>query len=123
MQISFMRKIIILFILLIYTQGCKPSVNIIELNPSDSMSITGKEPGQDTAINLYSKGDSIAVITNIGENSFEIRIETNGIKIKRAIIQPNETKEVELIRGQQLFFNSRLKSKAKVKFKATPKFF
>ena len=87
------------------------------------MSITGKGPGQDAVKNPYAKGDSIAVISNIGVNSFEIRIETNGVKVKRATINPNETKEVELLRGQQLYFDSRLKTKATIKFKAIPKFF
>lgn len=116
-------KIKLSFFLALLLFNCKPTDNIIELNPSDNMSISGKGPGQDAAINPYSKRDSIAVISNIGENSFEIRIEANAIKIKRATIQPNETKELELLRGQQLYFDSRLKSKAKVKFKAIPKFF
>lgn len=109
--------------LLLFVTSCKPVNNIIELNPSTSTIITGIGPNQDAFKNPYAKGESIAIVTNIGVHSFDIRVESNGVKVKRATINPNETKEIDLLPGQQLYFISRLKSKAKVRFKGVQNYF
>lgn len=109
--------------LLLVTISCKPTFHIVELNPSENVIITGIGPNVDTLKNPYAKGESIAVVTNIGTSSFDIRIESNGVKVKRATIKPNDTKEIDLLPGQQLYFESRLQTTAKVRFKGVQKYF
>nr|WP_321234108.1 hypothetical protein [uncultured Psychroserpens sp.] len=91
---------------------------ILELKPSQSMSITGKGAGQDAAINPYAGSNSLAFIENIGENDFTIRVQNKkGNIIESIVIKPNETKEVRLLIRYELYLDSKLKSKAKVRFK------
>ena len=90
--------------------------NILDLD-SQSMCITGKGPGQDGAINPYAGEACIAVVENMGNNRFSIRVQSKGKIVAQIPIKPNETKEVRLPKGTELYFDSDLKTKAKVEFK------
>jgi hypothetical protein len=92
--------------------------DIIELDRYRNMCISGKGPGQDGAINPYYGSDSIAIVENLGEHPISIRIETIREELVRTIpLGSKKTKEVELLRGQVLYFDSKEKAKASVSFR------
>ncbi|MFD1064116.1 hypothetical protein ACFQ1Q_12735 [Winogradskyella litorisediminis] len=93
------------------------SQTVLELEPIQSMCITGKGPGQDGAINPYLGKDSISVIENIGKNDFSIRIQKAGKIIKTFSIKPKETRNVLLRKGDELYFDTEKSAVAKVDFK------
>jgi hypothetical protein len=112
-----MIKLTFLFsTLLLIISACGLRSNIIELQPSDSMSITGKGLGQDAAINPYADGKSLAVVKNLGKNSFEYRVQRAGSIIENKSILSKESKVIELEKGDELYFDSRSDAKAKVAF-------
>ena len=90
---------------------------VIELNPSQSMIITGKGPGQDGAINPYIDKASIAMVENIGRNPFEVRIQTSGKILEIRKVSPGKTEEFSLQKGVELYLDSELPGRAKVNFK------
>jgi len=90
--------------------------SILELKPSQSMSIIGKGPGQDAAINPYANTDSKAVIENIGKNTFTIRIQDKKDYKKLISVGPSETKELDLLKGYEIYFDSELYAKANLEF-------
>ncbi len=106
-----------LFLLFLLSQACSSQNSIFELSPNQSMSITGKGPGQDAAFNPHSKTKSVGVIESLGPNEFTIRIQNNGEIIEQTQIYPDDVKEVILEIGNELYLDSKLKSKAKVTFK------
>ena len=91
--------------------------NVIELDGVQSMCITGKGPGQDGALNPYAGQDCIAVVENLSKNTFSVRIERDGELVAELPIKANEKKEVRLMKGSVLYFDSKLKTKVKVDFK------
>lgn len=88
-----------------------------ELEPSQSMLMTGKCPGQDGAINPYSGQDSIAVVENMGNDEFEVRIQKNGRIVDIIQIKSNTTKEIKLLKGQELYIDSKTGASTKLNFK------
>ena len=84
------------------------------------MSITGLGPGQDAAYNPYSNDNSLGIVDNIGKNSFVIRIQQEGEVVNRIPIDPDERKEIQLLKGYELYLDSELPGKARVKFEAIP---
>ena len=81
------------------------------------MSITGKGPGQDAAFNPYAGGNSLAIVKNLGENHFKVRIQNNGEIIENITIQPDEKRQITLLKGFELYVDSEKKSKARINFK------
>lgn len=112
-----MKKLFFSFLVLLLTIGTVFGQAVLELEPSQSMSITGKGPGQDAAINPYLDVSSIGVVENIGKNDFVIRIQKKGEVLEEITISPGETKEVILLKGHELYFDSKLKARAKIYFK------
>lgn len=90
--------------------------NVFELE-DQSMLMTGKGPGQDGAINPYAGEDSIAIVENLGTNSFSIRLQRKGEIIKEIPIKAKEIKKVPLPKGTELYFDTELKTKIKLDFK------
>ena len=90
---------------------------VINLEDNQSMSITGKGPGQDGAINPYYGQDSIAIVSNLGENPFSVRIQMNGQILRAVNIAPAAKKEILLLAGQELYFDSELKATTAISFK------
>lgn len=88
-----------------------------DLEPAQSMSITGKGPGQDAAINPYYGQNCYAIVENIGKKEFSIRIQQNGTIIESIPIKKEEIKKVTLLKGYELYFDADSKGKAKVDFK------
>lgn len=83
-----MKKIHFLLLFLFLITYNVYGQSIFELSPSQNMSITGKGPGQDAAINPYSDTNSIGIIDNIGKNNFTIRIQAKGEVVKMISIGP-----------------------------------
>lgn len=105
-----------MLLLFMLIQACVTTIGIFELNPAQSMSITGLGAGQDAANNPFSDGTSLAKIKNIGPNSFFIRVQDAGVIIELVKLNPEEEKSLVLFRGHQLYLDSDLKAKAKVEF-------
>lgn len=87
-----------------------------ELDPNQSMSITGKGPGQDAAKNPFDGQNCFAIIENIGKMEFSIRTQQNGKIVETIPIKKGEIKKVKLLKGYELYLDSNSKAKAKVEF-------
>lgn len=88
----------------------------ISLDGTQSMSITGKGPGQDAVLNPYKTSESIAIVKNIGQNALGVRIQKAGKVILEKTLQPNQEQSFELEKGYELYLDSAKKSKALIDF-------
>ncbi len=86
-----------------------------DLDPYQSMLMTGKGPGQDGTINPYDGEDCYAIIENIGKKEFSIRIQKKGKIIESIPIQKGETKKLVLLRGQELYLDPTTDGMAKAR--------
>lgn len=111
-----LSKYPLLLALLILPFGLSAQTEI-SLDGVQSMSITGKGPGQDAAINPYKGDESIALVKNVGANPIEVRIQKEGKIIKIQTVEPQQEKSFELGRGVELYLDSTKKSKALIDFK------
>lgn len=111
-----MKKLILVVFLGLNSFMISAQENVIELGPSESMSITGKGPGQDAAINPYIDGNSIARVQNLSKNPFSIRVQKRGEILRTMEVKSKQTLEVKLEKGNELYFDSVLPSKARVEF-------
>lgn len=111
-----MQKLLLLLAVIILAQYEVTSQSIIELDPKSNMSITGKGPGQDAAINPYLGTDCFGIVKNIGKNNFVIRIQKDGKILEQISVKPKENKKIVLLKGYELYLDSTLKAKAKVVF-------
>jgi len=75
------------------------------LKPSQSMIMTGKGPGQDATINPYFGQDCYAIIKNIGEREFSIRVQQDGKIIEEISIAEGELKKVRLLKDYKLYLD------------------
>ncbi len=113
-----MKKYILLFVMLFALQSyAQKDKTVFELKPSQSMLITGKGAGQDAAINPYKDGNSIAIIENLSENSFTVRVQYKGDLVKSFVMEANKKTMTSLRKGYELYFDSNLEAKAKVEFR------
>lgn len=110
-------KIYIPLLLLLALTACGSNESIFELDPNQSMLMTGKGPGQDAAINPYSDQKSIAVVCNLGDTLFSVRIQQEGSILQDTALLPGATKEFILEPGVELYLDSEQKSRSKVTFK------
>lgn len=114
-----MKNSLILFLCLSFSLDAQE--NIIELEANQSMSISGKGPGQDAAINPYLDEESIAIVKNLGEHNLELRLQKEG-EIKKIIpLEPGLSLEIELAPGLELYFDTYYKGKAAIRFKKAEK--
>ncbi|MEJ2583895.1 MAG: hypothetical protein P8Z38_02265 [Robiginitalea sp.] len=102
---------------LLLVLSCGPSATVIELPAAQSMSITGKGPGQDAAINPFTGNNSMAIVENLGPNPFSIRVEDKQGNYRELPLNPGETREVFLRAGEKLYLDSYLESRAKISFR------
>ncbi|WP_054557706.1 hypothetical protein [Croceitalea dokdonensis] len=75
------------------------------LVPSQSMIMTGKGPGQDGTINPFFGQDCYALVENIGNRTFSIRIQQDGKIIEEIDIAKGELKKVKLNKGAELYLD------------------
>ena len=113
-----MKKLIIILCVTLFTQYETFAQAEFELKPSQSMSITGKGPGQDATKNPYDGQNCYAIVENIGKGEFSIRTQQNGKIIESIPIKKGVIKKVKLLKGYELYLdtNSKGKAKAKVEF-------
>lgn len=112
-----LTKFFCALIALFLFQACSSQKSEFILNSNQSMSLSGKGPGQDAAINPYMNEDHIAIVKNLGKVKFSARVQYRGKIIQTTAIPPNETREIELKKGYELYLDSELPSKADVTFK------
>ncbi len=86
-----------------------------ELDPRQSMLMTGKGPGQDGTINPYDGQDCMAIVENIGKRSFSIRIQNDGKVVEEIAIAKKEVKRIELLKGYELYLDPNPNGIAKAK--------
>ena len=86
-----------------------------ELDTQQSMIMTGKGPGQDGTINPYAGENCYAVVENIGERSFSIRVQANGKVLQEIAIEEGEVKKVKLLKGYELYLDPNPEGKAKAR--------
>ncbi len=86
-----------------------------ELDPNQSMLMTGKGPGQDAAINPYLGEDCYAIVENTGNQEFSIRVQQRGTIIETIAIAQNEEKKVALYKGFEMYFDTESEGKVNAK--------
>ena len=84
-----------------------------ELSPDQSMLMFGKGAGQDATINPYEGEDCYALVKNLGEVPFSIRIQQNGKIIETIPVQADENRKIKLLVGYELYLDSESGSMAK----------
>jgi len=108
-----MRELIIITILSICYQTEINAQNVFELDGSQSMLMTGKGPGQDATINPFEGKDFYAVIENLGNELFSVRIQERGKIINIIALKPKKKKKIKLLSGQELYLDGETKNWAK----------
>jgi hypothetical protein len=92
-----------------------------ELKPSQSMSITGKGPGQDAAVNPYQGQDCLVLIENIGTVAFVARTQQKGQKNLSMInLAPGTSQSISLPKGYELYLDTTDQGLAKAKLEFKP---
>lgn len=84
--------------------------------PDQSMCITGKGAGQDGAINPYYGSNSTAIVKNIGETAFYVRVKDEKGKSTSTQINAGDTQKFTLLKGAILFVDSTQKALATITF-------
>ncbi|MEL7148621.1 MAG: hypothetical protein AAFO69_19760 [Bacteroidota bacterium] len=113
-----MKKLMMVVGLIMAFQVTAFSQSKLALGPNQSMCISGKGDGQDGAINPYLGQKSIAVVKNISNAAFDVRIQDGNEIIKIVALDPKEKKEFLLEKNYILLFDTDEASAAKVAFKA-----
>lgn len=116
-----MKNVLLLVCITLISLHELSAQSVLELPPYQSMSITGKGPGQDAAINPYAKVKSYAIVENIGKNEFSIRVQKSGEIIEQLPIKAGTIKKVKLLVGYELYLDSELEGKATVDFEKMDK--
>lgn len=100
-----MKTIILILSVILFTQLEATAQTKFVLEPSQSMIMTGKGPGQDATINPYTGQDCYAIIKNTGKRQFSIRIQQKGNIIEEISILKGQLKKVKLLKGQELYLD------------------
>ena len=108
-----MRTLVFTIFLMAFTQLEVTAQTEFVLEPSQSMIMTGKGPGQDATINPYIDQDCNAIIKNIGNRSFSIRVQNNGKIVEEIAILKGEVKKVKLLKGYELYLDPNPEGKTK----------
>ena len=101
-----MKTLIAAICLTLFTQYETMAQTEFELEPAQSMLMTGKGPGQDGTINPFDGEDCHAIVKNLGTWTLSIRIQQKGKILKTIPVQAGEVKKVELLKGQELYLDS-----------------
>jgi hypothetical protein len=114
-----MRLLVLIFLAFCF-QSEIYAQTIFELDGSQSMLMTGKGPGQDATINPFQGEDCYAIIENLGNELFSVRIQQQGIIVKIIAVKPMKKKKIKLLSSQELYLDSETKSstKASVSYQA-----
>lgn len=110
-----MRALLIVICLTVFSNTEVLAQTEFELDTQQSMIMTGKGPGQDGTINPYAGEDCYAIVENIGERSFSIRIQTKGKIVEEIAIEKGDTKKLKLLKGYELYLDPNPEGKAKAR--------
>jgi hypothetical protein len=99
------KTLLSFFILAVFGALNVNAQTTFKLEPSQSMIITGKGPGQDATINPYDGQDCYAIIKNIGERKFTVRIQKKGDLISETHVAEGETKKIKLLASHELYLD------------------
>ena len=80
--------------------------NNFKLDPSTSMLMTGKGPGQDGSINPFAGQDCVAVVANLANTPFSVRIQQKGIVLRTIAVEKKETKRISLGAQEELYIDT-----------------
>ncbi|PRP66020.1 hypothetical protein [Nonlabens agnitus] len=75
------------------------------LEPSQSMIMTGKGPGQDATINPFVGQDCYVIVRNLGYRSFYIRIQNEGKVVEEITVEKGKFQKVKLLKGYELYLD------------------
>jgi hypothetical protein len=104
--LSISQSLIILGILLFNTYAYAQEENNFKLDPSTSMLMTGKGPGQDGSINPFAGQDCVAVVANLANTPFSVRIQQKGIILRTFAVEKKETKRISLGAQEELYIDT-----------------
>lgn len=110
-----MKSLLAMLCLTFLTQYEAAAQTEFQLDPSQSMLMTGKGPGQDGAINPFLGEDCYAIVENAGKQAFSIRVQQNGEIVETLRIAGKEEKKVTLRRGYEMYFDTDRKGKVKAR--------
>lgn len=110
---SLMRKLLLITILLVCFQSKMNAQTVFEIDGSQRMLMTGKGPGQDATINPFQGEDCYAVIENLGEELFSVRIQEKEKIIEIIKVEPKNVKKIKLLSNQELYLDGETNNKAK----------
>ena len=100
-----MKSLIVLIALLFIGYSELNAQTEFEIEPTQSMIMTGKGPGQDATINPYDGEDCYAIVKNIVERPFSVRIQDAGKIIEQITMAKGEEKRIKLPKGYQLYLD------------------
>ncbi len=111
------RHTLLFLICMMFAQSCANNSSIFLLEPSSTMSITGKGPGQDATINPYLGNDCTAIVKSLSKNIFQVRIEESDEVVYTITVDPFQEVKIDLNNSQVLYLDALSKpSKSKVSF-------
>lgn len=108
-----MKKLFILAFALVLAQLDLFAQAELELKPSQSMSITGKGPGQDAVINPFDGQDCYAIVENVGKGDLSVRTQQYGQIVNILPVKKGEKIKVKLLKGYELYFDAAEDAKTK----------
>ncbi len=88
------------------------------VDPSQSMLMTGKGPGQDATINPYTGQDCYAIVENLGKYELSVRIQKKGEIIQEYLVIAGVTQKIKLLKNQELYLdpNPKKTTRARVSY-------
>ena len=102
----FSKSFFVLGLMLATTPTSAQKENNFKLDPSTSMLMTGKGPGQDGSINPFTGQDCVAVVANLANTPFLVRIQQKGIVLRTIAVEKKETKRISLGAQEELYIDT-----------------
>jgi len=112
-----MKNLFLLALLILSMASFAQQKDVINLEASQSMGISGQGPGRDGAINPYQDGDSVAIVENQSEHPFSVRTRDINDRVTTIEIPAMKTVEINLPYGTRMYFDTEKPTKTAVSFK------
>jgi len=112
-----MKNLFLLALLILSMASFAQQKDVINLEASQSMGISGQGPGKDGAVNPYQDGDSIAIVQNQSKHTFSVRTKDNNDTVTVIKIPAMKTVEISLPYGTRMYFDAEKPTKTAVSFK------
>lgn len=108
-----MKKLAFIVLLILSCQLIGHAQAVFELNPNQSMLISGKGIGQDASVNPFEGEDCYARVKNIGNEIFTVRVQQKGKVIELVSLKSKEIVKVKFLIGYELYLDTKTRKKAK----------